>query len=170
MNPSLSPKTIELLETVAQCTEETPASKFDFSEFAGNDWAGAQDLSCGTTACAIGSAIARGKLPGMFFEKPVKGSNYVGVRYEEDGTTWTCKFAIAKYFDITPRQALYLFFPDNEDDGLPSNGLRFHASNTEVAYHIRQFIAHNGEMVNGGYGSPTKTLETADDCTTVYAN
>ena len=33
-----------------------PRSRFDYSVFVGGDWAGAQDLSCGTQACALGWA------------------------------------------------------------------------------------------------------------------
>ncbi|MGH7749129.1 MAG: hypothetical protein ACREQ5_30855, partial [Candidatus Dormibacteria bacterium] len=35
---------------------DVPADRFDFAHWVGKDWAGAPDLSCGTSACALGWA------------------------------------------------------------------------------------------------------------------
>jgi len=41
---------------LADFLESLPRKRFDFSIWVGNEWKGAPDLSCGTTACALGWA------------------------------------------------------------------------------------------------------------------
>jgi hypothetical protein len=48
----LTDLTIELLNDVADLMDIVPNNRFDFKVFAGRDWQGKSDLSCGTTACA----------------------------------------------------------------------------------------------------------------------
>lgn len=43
---------------LADFLEKLPRKRFDYGVFVGPDWEGAQDLSCGTTACALGWAAA----------------------------------------------------------------------------------------------------------------
>lgn len=43
---------------LADFVEKIPPKKFDFRTYVGHDWRGAKDLSCGTTACALGWATA----------------------------------------------------------------------------------------------------------------
>lgn len=43
---------------LADFLEKLPKERFNFSSWVGDDWEGAKDLSCGTTACALGWATA----------------------------------------------------------------------------------------------------------------
>lgn len=43
---------------LAEFVSKQPRDKFEFSHFVGDDWKGAPDLSCGTSACAMGWATA----------------------------------------------------------------------------------------------------------------
>jgi hypothetical protein len=46
----------ERLIKLAKFLEELPPKRFNFSRWVGLDWKGSKDLSCGTTACALGWA------------------------------------------------------------------------------------------------------------------
>jgi hypothetical protein len=41
---------------LADFLEKLPPERFNYGEWVGKDWGGKQDLSCGTTACALGWA------------------------------------------------------------------------------------------------------------------
>lgn len=43
---------------LAELLEKLPPHRFDFGHWAGTDWEGAANLSCGTTACALGWATS----------------------------------------------------------------------------------------------------------------
>jgi hypothetical protein len=53
---TLSPKARELLTELADFLDRLPEERFDYTRWVGRDWRGSPDLSCGTTACAIGWA------------------------------------------------------------------------------------------------------------------
>lgn len=44
------------LEKLCDLLENLPRKRFDYSHWVGEDWQGKPDLSCGTTACALGWA------------------------------------------------------------------------------------------------------------------
>ena len=50
MNTKRLLKLAEFLRTV-------PVKRFDYTKWVGKDWKGSQNLSCGTTACALGWAV-----------------------------------------------------------------------------------------------------------------
>jgi len=43
---------------LADFVEKLPRKRFDFRHFVGGDWKGDKELSCGTTACALGWSTA----------------------------------------------------------------------------------------------------------------
>jgi hypothetical protein len=43
---------------LAAFLEKLPPKRFDYGSFVGDSWQGKPDLSCGTTACAMGWAVA----------------------------------------------------------------------------------------------------------------
>ncbi len=47
---------LKRLEKLADFMETVPRKKFNFNVIVGHDWGGKPDLSCGTTACALGWA------------------------------------------------------------------------------------------------------------------
>lgn len=55
MKTKSNPKWNRILK-LADFVAKIPRRRFDFNTFVGDDWGGAADLSCGTTACALGWA------------------------------------------------------------------------------------------------------------------
>lgn len=96
--------------------------KFNLATWAGNDncpWAGKQDLSCGTTACAMGHAVT------------IPSFQELGLRLEPFQSKYATQFgriafdgkfdfdAAAAFMDISLEEAEYLFdpgqYPNDED-------------------------------------------------------
>lgn len=65
------------------------------------------DLTCATAACAVGSLILRGDMPGMKYN--IWSNGYIWPRYSgrEDFS------AVASYFGVPLAVSEYLFSPDN---------------------------------------------------------
>ena len=143
----------ERLLELAEFLEALPPKRFDYNEWAGTDWKGAQDLSCGTTACALGWATAIPKFRKL---------GLVLMRYTVEGlpfpldkvTDETGTDAAKRIFALTRQEAEYLFVPieTNSRDWMgwrndyatelpkaaPPKG---NASAKTVAKHIRRFVA-----------------------------
>ena len=105
---------------------------FDFSTWVGDDWAGKQDLSCGTVACALGHACAIPEFQklGLYMDKitlspaiPNRGS----------GLT-----AAQTLFHLDASEASYLFMPNH------FNGLSDESTAKQVADNIRSFVQQGG--------------------------
>lgn len=127
MNKRRLLKLAEFLETV-------PRDRFDYSKWASSEWGGKKDLSCGTTACALGWATA---MP--MFQK-------IGLKLtrDEDGYVFVVDSsgregfkAAEAAFDVTWQASAYLFDPYYSKLGL-------HASPKAVAAHIRAFVERGG--------------------------
>jgi len=132
------------LLALADKLEEVPRDRFNFSSWVGEDWGGKQDLSCGTTACALGWAttIPMLRKAGLYLRKSrsrfSKDRGEVvlkGLKRVKDG----CDLnhisirSAAVVFGITTEDARDLFIP----------GFRFSANITpkQLAKHIREFVA-----------------------------
>lgn len=130
------------LEKVAALLEKLPPERFFYGTWAGTEdkpWKGAQDLSCGTTACAMGWACT---IPSL------RDRRRAGLRLET--CNWDLKKAMVcnvngandydaaqQAFALTVEEAEYLFQPNDSRLGVK-------ASAFEVARHIRRFIAAGG--------------------------
>ncbi len=118
--PTLSVGIRRILK-LADYVEVQHPTKFDFSLVVGFDWKGAKDLSCGTTACALGFATTMpffrklgiyltGNPPyGYVAYSPPAGRDSYGMEAWEK---------IAKAVFSIPIQAFYALFQpvDEEDD------------------------------------------------------
>ena len=124
---------------LADFLDRLPPKRFNYATWVGGDWDGRQDLSCGTTACALGWACT---IP-AFRRLGLRLSSY-GVPILLRGGTITHETAAAAFiFKIDQTHASYLFCPDYHlfSERLPrSPGRR--ASPREVAAHIRRFVAY----------------------------
>lgn len=123
----------EFLET------KVPAGRWDYRTIVGNDWQGHQDLSCGTTACAIGWAAT---IPS------IRDAGLVLCTDEYNGfESWETFKLASQVFELSEEEAAYLFEPDrrtrwaekNEHGPLPET-----ATASQVAAHIRAFVAGDG--------------------------
>lgn len=125
---------VERLLLLAAFLEALAPAKFDFGEWVGSGWKGAPELSCGTTACALGWACAipefraLGAVIRPGFNGPRLGIAGVEDSYPEDVS--------ALLFGLDSADHRELFHP-----GRPPAYLDEYASSQEVAANIRRFVA-----------------------------
>ena len=128
MNAKRLLKLADFLETVSR-------KRFYLAKWVGTTWAGKQDLSCGTTGCAMGWAAT------------MSGFRRLGLRLNKEGIPEISGhegFNAAEFlFDLDDYNAYKLFGGDSCP--LPRT-----ATPKQVASHIRQFVKQNGE--NHGEG------------------
>jgi hypothetical protein len=102
-----------------------PRRRFNYGHWVGDDWAGAQDLSCGTTACALGWAATMPTFRRLGLSlTPVGEPGLKGVA----GGAFD---AAAQLFGLHGEQ-YSLFAPDYEEED---------ATPKQVARKIEQFVA-----------------------------
>lgn len=97
---------------LAEFLEALPEGRFYYGDWVGPDWAGKQDLSCGTTACALGWAATMPTFRRLGL-RLVKNDGYynhgtvVNFRTGSDNPM----DAGAEVFGISDDEAAYLFEP-----------------------------------------------------------
>lgn len=124
----------ERLTILAKFLATIPDERFDLGTWAGNDhiaWGGDKDLSCGTTACAMGWAttIPEFRELGLHLEKPSSfvRNGFAQLRFGDE----VAFMAAGAFMDLNTRETDYLFDPDSYDDG---------ATPAEVVERINQFL------------------------------
>lgn len=135
---------------LAALLEKLPRERFDYGVYA--DWKGAPDLSCGTTACAIGWAttmpefrklglrLARTRTSNSF-------GSHVSVAVPRGGSNSDAPSAGTSIFSLDENEWDYLFMPDSAlYDGrgyeVRPEGPDNDATAKRVARHIRRFVAY----------------------------
>ncbi len=129
---------------LAEFLENLPPERFDYSRWVGKDWEGKPDLSCGTTACALGWAATMPEFQELGLS--------LGVIYSDIGGVFLNGFyspreAARVAFGLSPVEYAFLFDPvaaadigeDDPDIYLWSPPSR-DASAAEVAGHIRKYV------------------------------
>ncbi len=139
----MKPVYAKRLLKLADFLEALPRKRFNFASYVGDDWAGKQDLSCGTTACALGWAASMPEFRRL-------GLRFKGTpAYDDDGHAITAdggvglvddeyadeEEASAIVFGLTDDQHAELFIPENEFG--PSSNLPKEATPKQVAKNIR---------------------------------
>jgi hypothetical protein len=130
---------------LADFLEKLPRKRFYYGSWVGEDWKGKQDLSCGTTACALGWAATLPSLrrAGLELRMSKHQNGYVafrgmrGNRFEPGHHQSLC--AAAKVFAISLDDANQLFaapYPSRLDDD---------ATPKQVARHIRKFVKEGSQ-------------------------
>lgn len=149
----------EHLHLLAAELRQWPFEQFNFAVWVGDDWQGKPDLSCGTTACALGVATTMPifQALGLKLTKDKHGNGYVMV----DGVQPlhiingmislidTSLHSAMTIFDLTWEEANYLFVPEQDPyelgeelcdvDGLEDSPNEY-ATPEMVADHIEAFI------------------------------
>jgi hypothetical protein len=131
--------------------------KFDYSCYLGEDWNGSQDLSCGTTACAMGITpqIPKFKKYQLYYDtayRTIENAHPVSNMSIRSHAKGQSQYATTPetgcwLFDISRNLYDYLFFPgtlpDWPEPGPISNGSSppEGASALEVAQHIRFVVS-----------------------------
>lgn len=124
----------ERLLRLATFLDALPAERFDFSNWVGKNWGGMPDLSCGTTACAVGWAAT---LPDMGLTLDPK-NNWGGITMNKGQDPLR---AACTAFDLSDDDAEKLFVSCWGREGR----LPLDASAQEVAAHIRKFVNERSE-------------------------
>jgi hypothetical protein len=136
----LSEQSAKDLLTLADFLEELPADRFNYRVWVGGEWKGKADLSCGTTACALGWATT---IP-EFADRGLLLVRVIGVRGGVPRYRGVLGLeAASEFFGIPQVDAGFLFMPADWDAILGSprpgepNG---DAGPAEVAAHIRRYV------------------------------
>lgn len=138
---------------LAEFLEQLPPERFGFGSWVGSDWKGKPDLSCGTTACALGWATVALPECGLELRRRQKG-DYAWVvlsslpRDVETSYHYTAE-ATRDALGLSADETELLFTPldydgdDEDSDALDYTDERLpeDATAQEVAAHIRSFVA-----------------------------
>lgn len=130
---------------LADFLEKLPPERFNYAHWVGLDWKGDPNLSCGTTACALGWATTIPSLQkaGLTLHQPREacGAGFVALCGEEPPNYLTensiSEMAAMRVFGLTSEEATFLFYPYTDMDGHESPNQD--ASAKVVAKHIRRF-------------------------------
>ncbi len=137
------------LLVLADFLEKLPDERFNFGHIVSRDWAGDQGLSCGATACALGwcPSIPEFRSLGISLFRDTARPTEIGIRLPDDdpcpGDSLKHSLEVAgRLFGLSDFGAEWLFMPntphdESDDDESPGSD----ASATEVATHIRRFVA-----------------------------
>jgi hypothetical protein len=121
---------------LAAFLEKLPTERFNYQFWVGKDWEGKADLSCGTTACALGWATTMPEFRRLGLQLVKLNSNYAFVVSARTGAS--AFGAAQEIFGLDQDESAYLFSP----------GILYHgeespprtATPREVASHIRDFV------------------------------
>ena len=140
----------ERLLRLADFLDTVPDERFDFGVWAGQDWGGKADLSCGTVACALGWATALPEFQalGMRLARAGDGNIAVTTSRAKPIATWIASVEAADaVFGLDDDEVEHQFTPtddeeeDLDDDDYGSDGrLSSDAGPRDVAEHIRRFL------------------------------
>jgi len=129
------------LLALADLLEKLPRRRFEYARWVGTSWKGKQDLSCGTTACALGWAatmpsLRRAGLRLMPSTEYADGFYHgvVALKGDRYATNSSPYEAAKEVFAIDYAEAYHLFNPSY-------NMLEESATPKQVAKHIRLFVA-----------------------------
>lgn len=105
---------LDNLAKLSALLKTVPPERFYYGSWVGDDWAGRQDLSCGTTACALGWAT---QIPEFNLSlHPMSRYPFLASYPEptsEYGWRTSSDQAICELFS---EEAMYLFYPGDDDD------------------------------------------------------
>ncbi len=118
---------------LADFMEKLPKERFYFGSFAGDNWAGKPDLSCGTTACAIGWAttIPYFRRLGLYLQK----DEWLNVAVVK-GANWSS----GGLFGVSQDVLDLLFFPDDAFPDDEPGSLPRDATPKQWARHARKIV------------------------------
>jgi len=123
---------------LAKFLRTLPDCRFDFKEWVGRDWDGKPDLSCGTTACALGWAAAMPEFRALGFGIEVYGDRG-WVNFVHDGNRVGPDGFAGLLFDLSSKEHRFLFYSGNvnsKEEWSPGDD----ATASEVAEHILRFV------------------------------
>lgn len=139
-----------LLKLAAHLDKVRP-SRFDFARWAGDDWKGKANLSCGTTACALGLAttIPSFRRLGLRLFRRDGGFGKPWVGLTSDTSERSAYNAAGHVFGVSAEEFEFLFLPngqqehtyaEDQEQKYGRTAPESKATPKEVAAHIRYFV------------------------------
>lgn len=140
---------------LAAFLEKLPRKRFYYGSWVGEDWKGKADLSCGTTACALGWATTIPEFrklglrlrPLALAEEPAQGVvSLASQKASEVDRDDDPILAALKVFGLSEDETDYLFQPRRMLGWsmLPESPNEY-ATAKQVAKHIRRFVAYRAK-------------------------
>jgi hypothetical protein len=140
---------------LADFVEKLPRNRFGFASWVGHNWGGKPDLSCGTTACALGWATTMPEFSrlGLRLSKQI-GVYLLNQPHEEADYRLPYIQAADKIFGLAENEAELLFVPGpetddydeeiyyNDNDTKGETQLSEAATPQQWAKHARAFVAN----------------------------
>lgn len=124
---------------LAAFLDDVPPHRFDYSRWVGTDWKGKEDLSCGTTACALGWATTMPEFRRLGLRLGLDmGTGVVHLKTQRPNFWSSPIYASEKVFGLTYKEHGYLFGAAEGPSG--ERSLAEGARATTVAKHIRRFV------------------------------
>lgn len=152
------------LMLVAEKLRTVKPKRFDYNKWVGDSWKGMQDLSCGTTGCALGwastvPALRRAGLR-LGFKRDLGVVHLAGQDPNSSVGYESVSIDAAKHvFGLTHSEARFLFIPHGDFDFVTKcyglEGLSPRAKPKQLARLIERFIvaknkaAERGELLDG---------------------
>ncbi len=118
-----------------------PRKRFNYNVWVGHDWRGAADLSCGTTACALGWATTIPSLRRAGLQLVSRGIGqygYVVLKTKGRRQVYSSMTAAQEVFSLNELEASYIFVPSDDGD----------ATAKQVARKIERFVS-SGHVIPG---------------------
>lgn len=132
---------------LAEKLESLPKKRFYYGDWVGEDWRGKKDLSCGTTACALGWATTIPSLrrEGLrLFKHDYSNGGYVGLIDKKGKETGDEIDAGKKVFGLNSMEVGLLFYPGSTAliNGHEMESPDEDATPKQVAKFIRKFVEY----------------------------
>jgi hypothetical protein len=156
ITPITRAESYKRLKMIERKTRQVRPERFHFAQWAGTNWQGKPDLSCGTNACSIGWAttIPYLRKHGLHLT--------LSTEYGTEGRPWPTVLSgvhnnenhndsILDFLGLTEEEFDYLFVPFNgKDTALPTS-----ATNIEVADRLQGFLRFRFPEFSKNPGWPT---------------
>lgn len=138
---TLEETSIFRLELLADLLEKLPKGRFDYTNWVGDFWKGKEDLSCGTTACALGWATTIPELRKLGLRMAKRGGNgTVILKRQDPGEESGPLMAAMTVFNINQIDAMWLFYPNDHNPEFREDSPGERAGSKRVAKHIRHYL------------------------------
>ena len=146
---ALSGKLLMMIARKLRTVAKREPERFDYQEWVGRNWKGKADLSCGTTACALGWATTIPALRRRGLRLYLSASNfvkgYVGIAGHPPeqnglGSAQNSIEAAMEALLLDEDEAQFLFYPANWFDRGGERAPDDEATALEVAEHIERFV------------------------------
>ena len=130
---------------LADFLDTVPPKRFDFRYWVGSTWKGKEDLSCGTTACALGWATTMPifRRLGLRLMRSATQDGSVVLQRNGEDLIASPELAARYVFGLDRSSFRRLFIPTSIFTVLSSDQLPGDATAKQVARHIRTFVARS---------------------------